>query len=361
MENTLLEYKCPACGGALSFDSGAQNLKCPYCDTEFSVAALEQLQQEQQAPAEDSMDWEDPQACYQQEEADTLRAYICRSCGGELVTDATTAAAACPYCGNPVVMSQNISGQLRPDCIIPFQLDKAAAEAALKKHLSGKPLLPKVFKDENHIREIKGVYVPFWLFDASADGSAAFRATKVRSWSDSRFHYTETKHYRVTRAGQLDFAGVPVDGSSKMADDLMESLEPYDLTGAVDFQTGYLAGYYADRYDVTAQTCAQRANQRIRQSTQDELESTVIGYSTVRAEHCAVQLSEGKTRYALYPVWLLHTRYRDTDYLFAMNGQTGKFVGNLPTDWGAFWKWWFLVFGIVGAVSGLIAYLAGYL
>jgi len=356
----LQEYKCPCCDGTIAFDSDIQKLKCPYCDTEFEVETLEQLKAAEQTPRQDRMDWEQTGNFYQQTEAEALCAYVCRSCGGELVTESTTAATACPFCGNSVVLSDKVSGQLRPDCLIPFQLDREAAQEALKKHLSGKPLLPKIFKDENHIRQIKGVYVPFWLYDASADGDAVFHATRVRTWADSRYYYTETKHYRVTRAGTVDFVGVPVDGSSKMADDLMESLEPYDLSRAVDFQTAYLAGYYADRYDVSAEQCAQRANQRIHQSTRDELESTVVGYSAVLPEHCQVQLREGKTRYALYPVWLLYTRYRDTDYLFAMNGQTGKFVGDLPTDWGAFWKWWFIVFGIVGAVSGLIAYLAGY-
>lgn len=360
--DTLLEYKCPACGGALSFDSGLQKMKCPYCDTEFEVEALQKLDEALQYDKEDDMTWQArTDDGWQEGETEGLGAYVCQSCGGEIIAEETTAATSCPYCGNPVVMARRVSGELRPDCIIPFALDKDAAVAALQKHLTGKILLPKVFKSENHIQQIKGVYVPFWLYDAHARGNARYHAKKVRIWSDSNYNYTETKHYSVTRAGQLDFSAVPVDGSGKMADVLMESLEPYDVTKAVDFQTAYLAGYLADKYDMDQVQCAPRANDRIKASTEQALRDTVIGYSSVDWEQGSVQLSDNVTRYALYPVWLLHTKYRGTDYLFAMNGQTGKLVGDLPVDWGKFWLWWAGIFAGASALAVLVAGWMGFL
>ena len=355
---TLLEYKCPSCGGALSFHSGLQKLKCPYCETELEVEALRQLDEALKDFPEDHMSWsESGGSAWQEDEELRLRSYVCRSCGGEIITDETTAATACPYCANAVVMTQQVAGALRPDCIIPFQLDKAAAQKALEKHLQGKPLLPKAFKDENHIKEVKGVYVPFWLFDTKAQGSARYHATRTRFWSDSRYNYTETMHFSVKREGYMDFRSVPVDGSSKMANDLMESLEPYDPTQAVAFQTAYLAGYYADKYDVSMRECAPRANDRIRGSMEQSLRQTVIGYTSVIPEHSSVRLYDTASRYALYPVWLLSTRYKDRNYLFAMNGQTGKLVGDLPVDWGAFWKWWGLISAAVSALACLVYWL----
>lgn len=351
--STAMEYKCPCCDGAIAFDAGTQRMKCPYCDTEFDVETIQQ-QAEEAAPQEETA-WQQEQRQWQEGE---VSSYVCQSCGGQLITDVNTAATACPYCGNPVVLSHNVSGQLMPDCIIPFKLDKKAAIAALSKHLSGKPLLPKQFRDENHIKEIQGVYVPFWLYDATAHGDAQYHATKVRTWADSRFYYTETSHYRVSRAGYLGFSGVPVDGSAKMDDALMESLEPYDLSQAEDFNSAFLAGYLADRYDQSAQECAPRAGERIQQSTERALRQTVVGYSTVATQNCMVNLQNASARYALYPVWLLHTRYKDKDYLFGMNGQTGKFVGDLPTDWGAFWRWWFLIFFAVTAIAGFVCWLS---
>ena len=135
-------------------------------------------------------------------------------------------------------------------------------------------MLPKVFKDQNHIDEVKGVYVPFWLFDADADAPVRYKATRVRSWSDSNYNYTVTSHYAVIRGGNIGFERVPVDGSTKMADNLMESIEPFDFSDAVDFQTAYLTGYLADRYDVDAQQSIDRANQRIKQSAADAFSGT---------------------------------------------------------------------------------------
>ena len=143
----------------------------------------------------------------------------------------------------------------------------------------------------------------------------------------------------IHRGGSVGFEHVPVDGSSKMPDDLMESVEPYDYSDALDFQTAYLAGYFADKYDVTAEESIDRANQRVRRSTEDAFASTVQGYATVNAESSSVQFHGGKAKYALYPVWLLNTTWNGEKYTFAMNGQTGKFVGNLPLDKSAATKW----------------------
>jgi hypothetical protein len=135
-----------------------------------------------------------------------------------------------------------------------------------------------------------------------------------------------------------------------MDDTLMESLEPFDLTQAMDFQTAYLAGYLADRYDVGSQDSMARANARIKASTEDAFRETVVGYNSVVPQTSTVQLKNSKARYGLLPVWILNTKYRGKEYLFAMNGQTGKFAGDLPVDWAAFWGWFL---GIAGAVAAI--------
>ncbi len=345
----LQEYKCPCCGGALAFDSSIQKMKCPFCDTEFEMEALEGYDEVLKEDRADSMEWETTAGGeWENGEADALRTYICKSCGGEIVGDANTAATTCPFCGNRVVMMGNFSGALKPDLIIPFKLDKNAAKDGLMRHLSGKRLLPRVFKSQNHIDEIKGVYVPFWLFDTDADAQMRYSATKVRTWSDEDYDYKETSHFAVSRGGNISFENVPVDGSSKMADDLMESIEPYNMADAVDFRTAYLAGYLADKYDVGAEESVERANERVKKSMESAFAATVKDYDTVETENSSIQLKNGKAKYALYPVWLLNTTWNGNQYTFAMNGQTGKFVGNLPIDKAAAAKWFFGLAGGIG-------------
>jgi len=353
----LQEYKCPCCGGALKFDSSLQKMKCPYCDTEFEMEALRKydLRLENQ---QENMHWEStPDTGWSAEEAQNLRSYVCKSCGGEIIGDANTAATSCPYCGNPVVMMQQFTGTLRPDYVIPFRLDKNAAKAGLMKHLEGKKLLPKVFKDENHIDEIKGIYVPFWLFDATAQASIKYKATRTRVWEDAVNMYTEISHYGINREGALSFTNVPVDGSKNIDDALMESIEPFNYSEMVDFQTAYLAGYLADKYDVDEETSCIRANERIRKSTEETFKSTVSGYATVEVESSNINLEDSKAKYALCPVWLLNTTWNGQKYTFAMNGQTGKFVGDLPVDKGKYRKYFAAIAAGVAAASFLLQFI----
>jgi DNA-directed RNA polymerase subunit RPC12/RpoP len=345
----LLQYKCPACGGAIEFDSTAQRMKCPYCDTEFDLKTLEDYDNQLHGGVQDDMAWNQEKRNQWQAE-DGSAVYVCQSCGGEIIAEETTAAASCPYCSNPVVMTHRLTGELRPDFIIPFQLNKQQAKNAYQNYLKGKRLLPKVFKEENHIDEIKGLYVPFWLFNADADAHIRYKATKIRTWSDQNYDYTQTQFYSVIREGGIGFQRVPVDGSSKMPNDLMESLEPYDFSKAVDFQTAYLAGYLADKYDVSDTESIPRANERIRKSTIDTFATTVRGYHTVTPEENNIHLANGKTSYAFYPVWILNTTWEGQKYIFAMNGQTGKFIGNLPVDTKAYWRWLVTLTALIGAV-----------
>lgn len=354
----LQEYECPCCGGELEFNSNVQKMKCPYCLTEFEMEALKGFDEDLKNDVPDEMSW-DMQAGgeWNAGETDGMRLYVCKSCGGEIIGDETLGATACPYCGNNVVMKGQFAGALRPDLVIPFKLDKQAAMEAYKKHIQGKKLLPKVFKSQNHIDEIKGIYVPFWMFNADADANIRYKATKVRTWSDSRFNYRETSFYSVLRGGRLSFEDVPVDGSTKMADDLMESIEPFDMSEATDFQTAYLAGYLADKYDVGAEESVARANERIKTSTERVFEDTVKDFSTVSVESSSVRLSAGKTKYVLCPVWLLNTTWNGEQYHFAMNAQTGKMVGNLPVDKAARNKWLCGITAVGTAVIFAVSYL----
>ena len=351
-----MEYKCPCCGGKVEFDSTTQKMKCPFCDSEFDVQAMLSMDDALANAEPDSMQWEGTQDAWHEGETEGMRVYTCNSCGGEIIGDSTTAASQCPYCGNPVVMSGQFSGELRPDLVIPFKLDKEAAKTALKQYVATKKLVPKIFKSENHIDEIKGVYVPFWLFSGDAEADITYKGQKVRAWSDSAFNYTETSVFGIHRNGVIAFDSLPVDGSSKMADDLMESLEPFDVSQAVPFQTAYLAGYLADKYDVAAEDCIERANARVRKSTEEAFISTVEGYTGLQAESTSIRVTKGTRKYALYPVWLLNTSWNGQKYLFAMNGQTGKLVGDLPMDKGGFWKWVGLLTAGIGAAAYALLY-----
>ena len=55
-------------------------------------------------------------------------------------------------------------------------------------------------------------------------------------------------------------------------------------------------------------------------------------YTSVLPYGSNVSFEKGQVHYALLPVYILKVGWNDKNYLYAMNGQTGKFVGDLPVD-----------------------------
>ena len=328
-----VNYQCPACGGPLRYDGGKGLLVCDHCDSEFPVGQIEELYAQKQAKEESKAADAVAAAQLDADAASGLGdTYVCSSCGAELVADETTAVSECPYCGNPVVRAAQLSGSFAPDLVIPFKLDHKAAVDAPQNHYRGKVLLPKSFREGNHVEEVQGVYVPFWLYDATAEGDAHYDAEKRRTHWEDDDEVVETDHYDVDRSGYMSFARVPVDGSSKMPDGHMDAIEPFDYGELVPFSVAYMPGYLANRWDEDATACRERAEGRIRQSVNDVLRGTVTGYDSVSCVDCAVQTSWQGEKYAMLPVWMLHTKWQDKDFLFAMNGQTGRLVGDLPVS-----------------------------
>ncbi|MBQ7371215.1 MAG: hypothetical protein IJW67_04945, partial [Blautia sp.] len=201
-----------------------------------------------------------------------------------------------------------------------------------KNHYLKKPFLPKVFKDENHMEEVKAVYVPFWLFDVQADGDFVYEGTRVRTRSDANFIYTDTSYFHVAREGHMNFEKIPVDGSLKIDDTMMEAIEPYDYGELVPFQLSYLSGYIANKHDVDASKLQNRIHERMRESMRAYFQNSVDQhYDTLVPRKQDIRItSRDRVHYALLPVWFLNTKWNGKRYYFAMNAQTGKMIGDLP-------------------------------
>ena len=340
MAETSVSYKCPSCTAPLTFAPGSEKITCEFCGTEVTIATLEELyaQQEKNAAAADEArqaKWNTQNAGdeWSQQEAEMMKAYTCSSCGAEIVCDENTMATECCYCGNPTMLPQRFDKGLKPDYLIPFKVTKEDAKAQLKAFYDGKRLLPNGFGSQNRIESIQGMYVPFWLFDSTLTATATFEATRSTSYSSGKDTITNTEHFQCNRAGTMHFEKVPCDGSEKMDDEYMESIEPYDYSEIVPFSTAYMAGYLADKYDVDAEASVPRADARVDQTAIDTLEETVTGFDTCEVKESFVAKNDNSVKYAMAPVWILSTKYQDTPYTFVMNAQTGKFVGRLPIDW----------------------------
>ncbi len=346
----LQEYECPACGGAMEFNPTTQKLKCPYCDSQFDV-------NDYVANHNSSSAGSAVESNADSTSGEEMFIYSCGSCGGEILATESLGSLKCPFCSNNVVVKEKFTGSFKPDCIIPFKKTQDDAINTYTKYVKSKRLIPKVFLEKNHIDEIKGIYVPFWLFTATQDFNGVYECTKTRTWRDSRNIYTETKYYDVSRSGTEKFEMVPVDGSKEMPDNLMESLEPFDHSEMVPFNMGYLAGFLANKYNVDSDNCKQRAFDRMADSAAADFRNTISGYSMVRPVNESCGTKDSSHKYALYPVYILNTSWNGNNYLFAMNGQSGKFIGNLPFSIKEALKYYFPIAGIVSVIAFIIMFL----
>lgn len=374
MPAQVTNYKCPSCTGPLHFVGTSGKLECDFCGSSYDVAEIEalyadqneqatqaaaQAQEKESKAAAPNGDW---QIGGDEWNAEGMKAYNCPSCGAELICEESTAATSCPYCGNPTVVPGQFAGGLKPDYVIPFKLEKDDAVKALKKHYKGKKLLPKAFTAGNHIEEIKGVYVPFWLFDGEVDADIQFEATRSHVHMEGDYQVTETDHFYVRRAGKVPFEKIPTDASTKMPDAHMDSIEPFDYGELKPFTMAYLPGYLADKYDVSTQDSAERAETRAKNSAEAAMyQSAATGYETCVPVKRDIQLHRGAVHYALLPVWLLSTKWKDQNFLFAMNGQTGKMIGDLPISMGRFWAWFGGIAGSLSVISAVVMKIMGIL
>ena len=347
---SVMNYKCPACGAPLTYKGDTGNMTCEYCGSSFTMEEAKAAEEaEKKDAASSDMTFAEPDLKPITDEEGQLQGYSCPSCGAEIVADESTASTECPYCGNQAIIPKAFEGTFRPDTMIPFKVDKKQAQSALDNFYKGKKLLPNSFMKGNKIKEIQGVYVPFWLMSCTADGSVSFDAEKRTRWSDSDSEYVKTDYYAVYRSGEMAFNRIPVDASKSMDDATMDALEPFDYSALTGYESAYFSGYLANRYDVEIKDCEPRLIKRVTQTFVDEMRDTVKGYDSVSRKGDNVTIKGTETEYAMLPVWMLGTKYEGKRYSFAMNGQTGKVVGSLPVDMGKYWKY-MLIATLIGLI-----------
>lgn len=370
MASQVTNYKCAACTGPLHYVGASNKLECDYCGSTYDLAEMEAAYQGKEEKAVEAMAAAEAKAAEQNKwmtehlsedwgaDSSGMKAYSCPSCGAELICDETTAATCCPYCGNPTVVPGQFAGALKPSYVIPFKTDKKQAIAALKKHYEGKIFLPKSFSDSNHIKDIQGVYVPFWLFDARCVGSMYFDATKKLERTEGDEKVITTEYYDVKRAATSVFEKVPVDASTKMPDAHMDSIEPYDYSELKEFSTIYMPGFLADKYDVDVEASGARMEERCIAANKQAIEGTVKEYSSTKVTFEKFHVVKHNAEYAMLPVWMLATKWNNQNFLFAMNGQTGKIVGDLPLDKGKFYRFFAGISAALIAIMMLVSNFA---
>ena len=371
--STVIHYKCPDCGADMAFDSQTGLLRCGSCQRTDSIEAMAgKHHSHQSGEVKYEMDEEDINAAnsaFEQDYSDSsdedeqgshatfgdneANEYHCKNCGAVLITDAQTTATTCSFCGAGVVLGDRLDGSLAPAKVIPFSISKEQAQEAFKKWCRKGRLTPRDFMTADRIKNITGLYVPFWLYDLNGRGEAEATCTRVRTYTVGDWIYTETKWYHVYRKVDLNYNRIPCDASRKMEDTMMDKLEPYGYDNLKDFNMPYLAGYIAEKYDFTDDQMLPRMKDRVNSYVDSYLRSTISGYSSVNINHKHINILKRNASYTLMPVWMVCYDYKQSEHTFAMNGQTGKIVGKPPLSKARIFGW----FAGVSAGSFLVMQL----
>lgn len=333
MEMTSVTYQCPNCAAALEFDNALGKHKCFYCDSVFDEQEIQQYFKENEQMRLDTADPELTKEQREQEEFSGASAlYTCPNCGAGVICDELEASVRCHFCHTPVILSGRLSGAYKPDLIIPFAMPKEEAERAFAQYTKGKFLLPSGFKKNAKVVQISSLYVPYWLKSGLVNADIQAECKKIKTWRVGDTRYTNTKYYHSSRSAELAFIRVPCDGSKRIDDTLMESIEPFNYNGIKPFSMSYLSGCAAEKYDVPIGTAEQRIDERIREAATEVLKQDIAkqSYNSITVINADIGFRKKTAVYALLPVWFLNYQYNGKDYPFVMNGQTGTHFGILP-------------------------------
>lgn len=322
-------FKCKNCGGNVVYDPAKQKMLCPYCDGEDS-----------------------------QEVSDARQGLlVCSNCGGELHVNDFTSASQCPYCKNYLIFDERVEGEYTPHLILPFKVSKEAVKALIREKFKRSIFAPSDFLSEAKLDSMQGMYVPFWMYDYTAHGSYDGECTKVRSWTSGDRRYTETSVYHVVREFKVAFDKMPVDASDALADSIMDLMEPYDYKALEAFKAEYMSGFFAEKYNNDADVTEHRALAKAKASTMDMIYQSIVGYTHKRPARENVTAERTDVNYALLPVWIYSYKYKDQNYPFHVNGQTGKIVGKVPIVPAKVFGYGATVFGLIFSIGMMLRFV----
>lgn len=337
------KYSCKTCGAELYFNPKTGKLECEYCGSSFDPSeysySAEEASGDDETIAQAGNEGTGAAAAATDEPAtddsvstDDLVVYKCPNCGAEVITSRKTVATTCVYCNRAITLTGNVRGSFRPDYVLPFEKDRKDVEAAYRELCGHSILTPRLFKKDSTVEKIKGMYVPYWLYSFSGEATMYVHCENRRVFMQGDDEITETARYDVEEQGEAGFSRVPADAMEAMDNTMMDSIEPYDFSKLKAFNPAYLTGFYTQQWDEDAATNEPRAKARAKEALSAETLQHVGMYQSRVIRREDYSWRGEKVELAVLPVWMMYTTYKGKQYVFGMNGQTGKMMGHIPQD-----------------------------
>lgn len=296
--------KCPQCNGALEYNPGIESMECRFCGNVFVPEEINK----------DSNSSEDTMEC---------QIYTCTSCAGELVVNDVEMATFCPYCGQPTIVFNRTTRELKPKYILPFSISKEGAVKNIREKFHKGLFVPREVKELKE-EQLRGIYIPYFLVDLYYSDKQKLQAiVKKNDISTIKYFY---------RVAECKFEKVACDASYVLDDEISQQLGPFSMKELKQFEPAYLSGYYADMFDVGQGHVEYIAEKRCETWFDENMRESCAGEGIGKVD---IVEKEPKTKvmataYALLPVWFLTFQYKKEPYTILVNGQTGKVVGSIP-------------------------------
>lgn len=300
----------------------------------------------------------DSEESHIRDDAEAENIAICPNCAGEIPVLEHTSATQCPYCDSYLILNERVEGEYTPKLMIPFKLGKESCKKTIREKFKKNLFAPTDFLSEARLNSVQGVYVPYWFYDYDTKCNFCGEGTKIRSWRRGNTEYTETSYYRIYRNMDADFRKIPIDASADMPDDVMDLMEPFGYEQLEAFKPEYMSGFYGEKYNMTAELVENRAKQKMDEDMAQMLKESYAGYSHVRTISRDIQVNAREANYGLLPVWKYIYTYKDKEYPFYVNGQTGKIVGSAPVSVAKVWAYagtlWICLTLMLVLINGII-------
>lgn len=271
----------------------------------------------------------------------------CQSCGAQLVVAEESRTTVCPYCAAPSVVERPASlDRPAPTFVLGFALGHEAAGGRVKQWLGSRNPWSHSGLKRAALQDVKGVYVPAYLYSARADSS--YRASIGEDYTETETYTTTENGRRVTKTRTVTktewrplygehsewVPDVLVTASRGLSNVELEALEPFDLRVLARYTPGLVAGWVAEEPSLVRDESLRLARQEALARVGRRLEGFLPGDSHRELRH-DTRLEAESLELCLVPVWVLAARYApDKPPLrVVVNGQSGEVYGKAPLSW----------------------------
>jgi hypothetical protein len=343
------KHPCPACGAQAEWNPGKQKLVCPFCGTEApydvkptgEIVELDLVRALRELPDE-LRGW--------QTERRTVQ---CRSCKAVSVFDPQRVGQRCEFCGSPELVDyEEIKAPIRPQSLLPFKVSESAVREQIRRWYATKWLAPGSLKSRALVDTVRGIYIPYWTFDAQvvcpweADAGHYYYTTESYRDNQGRSQTRQVQHVRWDPAsGVVEhfFDDEPVPGTHGIPHALLARIEPFMTSELVPYDRSYLAGFVVEHYQVVLLDAATASEEAMTGKVRDLCAARIPG-DTYRNLVIHPTFSNRTFKHVLVPVWLLTYTYGPKVYQVLVNGYTGRMAGQYPKSP---WKVALLVIGVI--------------